>query len=260
MNLPIQGKSAIVTGAGSGIGRAIAVKLAAMGARIFVTDMNMAGAEETISLLSQEADAAHDAVLLDVTDRSSVDAAMAYVAERCGNIDILINNAGVSSMRKFEDLTEKDWDFNFDINTKGMFFCTQAALPYMREKGGRIVNTASMAAIKGLPLLAHYAASKWAVVGLTKSLALEFAPLHINVNCVCPGYVKTSMQSRELVWEAELRNMTPDEVKEEYIRLTPLGELCEPEYVADAVGFLVSPEAYFITGEAIPVTGGANLL
>lgn len=120
--------------------------------------------------------------------------------------------------------------------------------------------TASLAGMRGVPLLAHYAASKWAVIGWVKSVALELAPFGITCNCVCPGYVRTAMQEREPVWEAALRGMTPQAVAEEYVRNTPLGRLEEPEDVADAVVYLASPAARFLTGVALPTTGGADLL
>ena len=120
--------------------------------------------------------------------------------------------------------------------------------------------TASLAGMRGVPLLAHYAASKWAVIGWVKSVALELALFGITCNCVCPGYVRPAMQGREPVWEAALRGMTPQAVAEEYVRNTPLGRLEEPEDVAHAVVYLASPAARFLTGVALPTTGGADLL
>ena len=255
-----KGQVAFVTGAGSGIGRAIAKKFAVLGASVIVADLNLAGAEETVAMLDNPTgEQKHAAVRLDVTKKDDVAAVMAWVGENYGKLDILMNNAGVSSMHHLVDLEEKDWDLNFDVNAKGVFLVTQAALPLMKEKGGRIVNTCSMAAIKPDPMLAHYTASKFAVLGFTKACALEFAQYGITVNCVCPGYVKTSMQEREKVWEANMRGITPEEVIEGYIANTPLGRLCYPEDVADVVGFLVSPEAKFLTGEAVNVAGGAQI-
>ncbi|AEJ38249.1 short-chain dehydrogenase/reductase SDR [Sulfobacillus acidophilus TPY] len=201
-----------------------------------------------------------DFVVLDVTRKDTVTAAVQSIENRFGPIEVLCNNAGVSTMNRVVDLTEREWDFNFNVNMKGVFLMTQAVLPaMMNRRRGVIINTASMAGTKGVPLLAHYAASKWAVIGFTKSVALEVAPYGIRVNAVCPGYVRTGMQDRELVWEAQLRGMTPDAVQAEYIRLTPLGRIEEPEDVARVVGFLASDDSRFITGEAIHVTGGANL-
>ncbi|MFS0725355.1 SDR family NAD(P)-dependent oxidoreductase [Paenibacillus sp. 1P07SE] len=257
----LDGQVAVVTGAGSGIGRSIAVQLAEAGASVVATDVNGKAASETVALLPVAADKPHDSRVLDVTSKEHVSVVFADIHAAYGRLDVLINNAGVSTMNRIENLTEREWDFNFDVNIKGIFLCTQAAYPYLKlQRASRIVNTASMAGKRGVPLLAHYAASKWAVIGFTKSAAIELAPDGITVNCVCPGYVNTGMQSRELLWEAELRGMTPEAVREEYIRMTPLGRLEEAEDVAKAVVFLASPGADFITGEALDVTGGADLL
>lgn len=261
MYTPNEQQLALITGGGTGIGRAIARKIAERGASVIVTDLDAATAEETRAALpNPTGNAAHESAALDVTDKTSVQRLFADLGARRGSLDILINNAGVSTMQSIEFLTEEEWDFNFNVNIKGMFFITQAALPLMKEKGGCVVNTASMAAVKAAPLLAHYTASKFAVVGFTKSAAIEFAPYNITVNCVCPGYVKTGMQDREVQWEAKLRNMTPEAVSQEYIDHTPLGRMCQPEDVADSVGYLISPEARFITGEAMNVAGGANIV
>ncbi len=256
-----EGQIALITGAGGGIGRAIAQKLDALGATVIVADLNLAGAEETVSMLKNPTgNQKHAAVQLDVTKKANVGEVMAWVKDTYGRLDILMNNAGVSTMHHLVDLTEEEWDFNFNVNVKGMFLVTQAAAPLMKAHGGRIVNTCSMAAVKPDPTLPHYTASKFAVLGLTKAAALEFAADNITVNCVCPGYVKTSMQAREIVWEGEMRGITPEQVLAGYVERTPLGRLCYPEDVADVVGFLVSPEAKFLTGEAINVAGGANLV
>jgi NAD(P)-dependent dehydrogenase (short-subunit alcohol dehydrogenase family) len=260
MTQPLHQQIALVTGGGAGIGQSIARKLANMGATVIVTDIRLEPAANTVAQLAPQSPA-HSARKLDVTDKDEIIRVFADAVKQYGGIDILINNAGVSTMNAIEHLTVKEWDFNFDVNIKGVFLCTQAVIPYMRNKrAGKIVNTASMAGKRGTPLLAHYAASKWGVIGFTKSAALELAPLNITVNCVCPGYVKTNMQERELEWEASLRNMTPEQVKAEYIRNTPLGRLCSPDDVARVVGFLASPEADFVTGEALDVTGGADLV
>jgi len=178
-----------------------------------------------------------------------------------GGFDLLCANAGVSTMNRVEDLSESEWDFNFAVNAKGVFFSDQAAVRLFKQAQTRgvIVNTASMAGKVGAPLLAHYAASKFAVVGFTQSLALEVAPLGIRVNCVCPGFVRTSMQDREVQWEARLTNKSADEVVALYRTLTPLGRLEEPEDVADTVVFLASDLARYVTGEALNVSGGARL-
>ncbi len=261
MSTPNEGQVAFITGAGAGIGRAIAQRMAELGATVIVTDINLDMAKETaLALQNPTGSQKHEAYQLDVTKKAKVLEVISVIKEKYGTIDILVNNAGVSTMQRIEALTEEEWDFNFNVNTKGLFLVTQAMLPLMKEKGGRMVNTASMAAVKAAPLLAHYTASKFAVVGFTKSAAIEFAPYNITVNCVCPGFVKTSMQDREVIWEGTLRGMTPEAVSASYIAQTPLGRMCFPEDVADVVGFLISPQAKFMTGEAMNIAGGANIV
>ncbi len=251
----LSGKVALVTGAGTGIGRAIALALASDGAHVAVSDLDIESAERVAAGLPNSV-----ALRLDVTSSDSAESAIAQVESTLGSLDVLVNNAGVSSMKSVWDLTEQDWDFNMDVNAKGVFLVTRAVLPgMMSRRSGCIVNTASMAGKRATPLLAHYAASKWACIGFTKSAAVELGPYGIRVNCVCPGFVATGMQARELEWEAALRGKSVEGVVDDYLRLTPLGRLETPEDVARVVVFLCRPEADFITGAAIDVTGGANL-
>jgi NAD(P)-dependent dehydrogenase (short-subunit alcohol dehydrogenase family) len=251
----LAGKVALVTGAGAGIGAAIAAALAGDGAHVAVTDIDLVAAERAAASFDGAI-----ALQLDVTNARSAESAVSASEQRLGPIDILVNNAGVSTMRPLWDLTENDWDFNMDVNAKGVFLVTKAALPgMMARRAGCIVNTASMAGKKAVPFLAHYCASKWACIGLTKSAAVELGPYGIRVNCVCPGFVETGMQERELEWEASLRGIDTSQVSADYIRLTPLGRMELPEDVAKTVLFLCQPGAEFITGAAIDVTGGANL-
>ncbi len=274
METSIMGKVAFITGAGYGgeynpgkkeehapnMGTAIARRLAEMGAIVVATDINFEAAETTVKTLKHfEENPPHMAIGVDVTDRKSVDNALEQVYKTYGKLDIVCNNAGVSSMAPLEELTEKEWDFNVDVNMKGVFICTQAVIPYMKDNGGRIVNTCSMAAVKPDPTLVHYTASKFGVLGMTKASAIGLAKYNITVNCVCPGWVKTPMQDREIIWEGAMKGITPEEVRQSYIDNTPLGRLCYPEDVANAVAFFVQPESNFITGEAMNVSGGANL-
>jgi meso-butanediol dehydrogenase / (S,S)-butanediol dehydrogenase / diacetyl reductase len=198
---------------------------------------------------------------LDVTDAAETRQIVGRAAEHLGGLEVVCANAGVSTMNRVVDLSEAEWEHNMAINAKGVFLTNQAAVRHFLANGitGVIVNTASLAGKQGVPLLAHYAASKFAVVGFTQSLAREVAAHGIRVNCVCPGFVRTSMQEREVLWEAQLRRMTPAAVREEYVALTPLGRLEEPADVADAVVFLASDAARFITGEALNVTGGVRM-
>jgi meso-butanediol dehydrogenase/(S,S)-butanediol dehydrogenase/diacetyl reductase len=246
-----------VTGAGTGIGRAIARALTAAGAKVAITDLDLSSAEAVAAELGRPA----IALRLDVTDVAATEAVIGGVADRLGGLEIVCANAGVSTMNRVVDLTEEEWDRNMAVNAKGVFLTNQAAVRHWLATGtkGVIVNTASLAGKQGVPLLAHYVASKFAVIGFTQSLAREVAAHGIRVNCVCPGLVRTSMQEREVVWEAKLRGMSREAVIDEYVAMTPLGRLEEPEDVADAVVFLASDAARFITGEALNVTGGVRM-
>jgi NAD(P)-dependent dehydrogenase (short-subunit alcohol dehydrogenase family) len=253
----LAGRKALVTGGGTGIGAAIARALAREGAAVCVTDLDLAGASDVARALGSPS----FALRLDVTNAVETRTVLDQAAERLDGLDVVCANAGVSTMNRVEDLSEQEWDFNMDVNAKGVFLTDQAALRLFKRVGtkGVIVNTASLAGKVGAPYLAHYAASKFAVVGFTQSLALEAAPLGIRVNCVCPGFVRTSMQEREIEWEGKLAGRTPEEVAKGYVALTPLGRLEEPEDVADTVVFLASDLARYITGEALNVTGGARM-
>jgi NAD(P)-dependent dehydrogenase (short-subunit alcohol dehydrogenase family) len=250
----LEGRRAVVTGGGAGIGRAIVLALAAAGARVAVTDRDGAAAES----VAREAGAGHVAFPLDVTDAAATARAVQAAAEALGGLDAAVANAGISTMARVVDLTESEWDANMAVNAKGVFLTNQAVVRHFLSSGtkGVLVNTASLAAKVGAPLLAHYSASKFAVAGFTQALAREVAPQGIRVNCVCPGFVNTSMQDREAVWEAELRGMTPEAVRAEYVSLTPLGRLQVPEDVADVVVFLLSDASRFMTGLAVDVNGG----
>jgi meso-butanediol dehydrogenase/(S,S)-butanediol dehydrogenase/diacetyl reductase len=250
----LAGKRCLVTGAGSGIGRAIAIALARHGVSVAVADLDVTSAAS----VAREIGAGAISVAIDVRRRNSVDAAFATVLKTLGGCDIVVANAGVSSMNRAVDLTDEEWDHNFDVNMRGVFLTNQIAARHFlaQPTRGVIVNTASLAAKVGAPLLAHYSASKFAVLGWTQALARELAPHGVRVNAVCPGFVKTSMQSREVLWEAELRGLTPEAVMSEYIAQTPLGRLEEPDDVADVVVFLCSDAARFMTGQGVNVTGG----
>ena len=249
----------IVTGAGGGIGAAIARRMASEGALVAVTDVDAQAAERVRQSIEQDGGRAL-AYPLDVTQPEQVQQVIAQVAEQTGTVDIWVNNAGVSTMNRFTDLTLQDWDFNMNINARGTFICSQAIARWFiaQGKAGRIINIASMAGKRGAaPFLAHYVASKFAVVGLTQAMAAELAPHGILVNAICPGYVRTAMQEREVQWEAELRGVSPEDVIRLYIEDTPLGRLEEPEDVAKVAVFLASDDASFMTGQAINVTGGS---
>lgn len=256
---------AAVTGAGDGIGRTIALTLAATGMSVAVSDINISSAEKVVA----EIEAFHGeafSVKLDVTRKTDAEAAVAAVVSRWGRLDVWCNNAGVSSMNRLLDLSEEEWDTNMRVNAKGVFLCSQAAGRAMTTQPmnsgqsirGKIINIASMAGKRGnAPYLSHYVASKFAVVGFTQAMAAELAEHAITVNAVCPGYVRTSMQAREIAWEAKLRGLKHSEIERLYVDDTPLARLQTPDDVAKVVLFLSSSAADFITGESINVNGGA---
>lgn len=245
----------VVTGAGSGIGAAIATELGRRGFHVVVTDLDVAAARAHARTITSA-----DAHALDVTDPSACDGLVARLLEAHGRLDVWVSNAGISKMQRFLDVTPADLAKTFEVNTFGVFYGGQSAARAMIALGtaGRIINTASMAAKQGrVPYLADYVASKFAVLGLTQAMAFELAPYGIRVNSVCPGFVATPMQTRELAWEAQLRGTDPETVKAMWINDTPLARLQTPEDVAKVVAFLASSDAEFLTGESISVNGGA---
>jgi NAD(P)-dependent dehydrogenase (short-subunit alcohol dehydrogenase family) len=249
-------KVAVVTGAGSGIGKAIAIELSSRGFYVVVTDLNEQAAKDVAKSLPFAR-----YIKCDVTKPADSVSVANSVKEIEKRLDVWVSNAGVSKMAKFLDINEKMYDFTLDVNLKGVFFASQSgarAMIELQTKDARIINVASMAAKAGkVSFLADYVASKFGVVGLTQAMACELAINDIRVNSVCPGFVSTSMQVREIAWEAELRGIPPEDVKKMWINDTPLGRLEAPEDVAKVVGFLTSKDSEFITGEAIAVNGGA---
>jgi len=252
----LSGKNIVVIGGGRGIGRAVALAMAREGANVAVGSLHRQKADEVaeeVRALGRRAVSRQ----VDVSSRDSVKSMIAEALREFQTLHVFCNNAGVSTMNRVVDLSEQEWDFNMAVNAKGVFFCCQEEARLLIRQGfGKIINTASMASKRGVPFLAHYAASKYAVIGFSKSLALELAPHGITVNCVCPGMVKTDMQEREVQWEAKLRGLTVEQVREEYVKMTPLGRLVEPEDVAKVFVFLASPYTDFMTGQALNVTGG----
>jgi len=262
--MQIKGLAAVVTGGGSGLGAATAAHLAALGCKVTVVDINHAAAEAHAAMIGGIG------VACDVADAASAEAAFAAARAAHGPVRILVNCAGIATPGRIVGrdgpLKLEAFERVIRVNLIGTFNMLRLAAAEMSEadpldegERGVIVNTASVAGKIGAPLLAHYCASKFAVVGFTQSLAKEVAAQGIRVNCVCPGYVRTAMQERELEWEGRLRGADPAAIKAEYISLTPLGRLEEADDVADSVLFLASDLASFITGEAINVSGGAYM-
>lgn len=245
------GRTAIVTGAGHGIGRASALRLAGEGARVAVLDLERAGAEETAGLAGPAA----LALECDVSDEESVGDAVGTVLEQFGHVDILHSNAGVLLPGSATTATSADWDRTFAVNVRGMFLLARAVLASMRERGrGAIVNTASTAGIAAECDLAAYCASKAAVIQLTRQLAVDYSRDGIRVNCVCPGWIDTGFNDPMLVGvgQAELAELID--------RMVPLGRQGTPEEVAAVVAFLVSDDAALVTGHALVADGGLTAL
>ncbi len=255
------GKTVVVTGGDKGIGRAIVIGFAKEGARLVIGYFRDAESAEETGNLAEEYGAQYVLAQIDVRNKKDCEKLVKTAVDRFGRLDIAVNNAGVSTMNRAIDLTEDEWDLNMDINAKGVFLSCQAQVRQFisQGNGGKIVNIASIASKRQAVLLSHYAASKFAVLGFSKSLAMEVARLGINVNCVCPGLVKTSMQEREIQWEAKLLGITKEEVLKNYHAAIPLGRLEEPEDVAKVVLFLASDDADYMTGQAVNVAGGMEM-
>ncbi|KIP53536.1 SDR family NAD(P)-dependent oxidoreductase [Leucobacter komagatae] len=258
--IDLAGKVAIVTGGGAGMGRAISQLLATHGATVVVADISLAGAEETAnSIVSDGGNAS--AVLLNVTDEDQVGEVTSWVAETYGRIDFVYNNAGITTLKNIEDMPLAEWQRVFDVNCTGIFLMSRAVIPIMRAQGhGRIINTASSAGKSVVPMQSHYAATKSAVIGFTRSLAIELKDDGILVNCFCPGRVLTEMSKREAV-EFEAATGTPAaEVLAEWGSMVPLGGTwLMPEDIAKVAIMLASEYTEKMTGQAINITGGEIL-
>jgi NAD(P)-dependent dehydrogenase (short-subunit alcohol dehydrogenase family) len=253
--MELKGQIAIVTGAGRGIGRAIALELARQGADIVIAEMDQAGAKRTaeeVGALGRKS----LAVATDVTSRADLRAMVDRAKAEFGRIDILINNAGIYKAAATLDVTEDHWDAIMNINAKAVFFATQAVLPVMiAQKSGVIVSLASMAGKIGSKTNLPYNASKAAVVSMTKSLALAHAGEGIRVNCVCPGFVETDMWKVVSRDQGKLLGMTPEEFTRQRAAQVPLGRMETPEDVAHVVAFLAGPRSGYMTGQALSVDG-----
>lgn len=245
-----EGQVVVVTGAGSGIGRATCALLAERGAAVVAADVDGAAAAETVAAVRRVGGPA-EAVRCDVTRAADVDAAVALARERFGRLDVVIHCAGILRVAPLEATSEKEWGEVLAVNLTGAFLVTKAAMAAMRERGGgAIVHIASRAAIRAKEGHGAYAASKAGILQLTQHAALEGAPHGIRVNCVCPGFVDTPMT----------RGGYEDEAFEAWGRVCPLGRPGRPDEIARALLFLASDEASFITGVALPVDGGRTIL
>jgi meso-butanediol dehydrogenase / (S,S)-butanediol dehydrogenase / diacetyl reductase len=252
MNGRFANRTAVVTGGAQGMGRAIAQGFASEGARVLICDINGEGATRA----AKEIGSGVQSVQVDVSVRSEVEAFCSHAVAELGRVDVFVNNAGIVTMAKVTDLPEDDWDRVMDVNAKSVFLTTRAIVPHMLDHGGgAIVNIASQAGKRGYGLIAHYCASKAAVMGFSKSLALEVAPT-VRVNCVCPGVVSTPMVDQEFAWQTEMTGESVEEITATWVSAIPMGRFQQPENIADVVLFLASDAASEMTGQCINVTGG----
>jgi meso-butanediol dehydrogenase/(S,S)-butanediol dehydrogenase/diacetyl reductase len=257
MTLRFQDKVVVVTGGSRGIGKSIAERFAREGARICVA-ANEPLVHETAQAL-RDAGAQAISVVLDVTDKVQVKAMYEQVARELGEVDVSVQNAGVITVARLEDLTEAEWDKVMAVNTKGVFLCCQEAAVRMRAAGkkGRLINTASGQARQGFIFTPHYAASKFGVVGITQSLAKELAKTGITVNAFCPGIITTDMWAyNDAAWGKLLGDYQPGELMAEWVEAIPMGRAGTGEDVAGLVSFFASDDAAYITGQTVNVDGG----
>lgn len=253
-------KVAIVTGSGQGIGKGLALRLAAEGSHVAVVDMNYENGKAVASEIERMGRKAL-AFEVNVTNSEAVERMVEAVVSRFGRIDILVNNAGIIKAGFIVDLPEETWDAIIAVNLKGCFLCTRAVAKHMVEqRSGRIVNISSKSGKKGGLWLAAYCASKFGIIGLTQSVAFDLAPFGINVNAVCPGNIfETPMWDQlDKEYSAKL-GIPPEQVRAKYVEKVPLGRSASLEDVANVVVFLCSDEASYMTGQAINVTGGQEM-
>lgn len=249
------GRRALITGGASGFGLAIADALLRRGAQVAIGDIVPARLQDAARSLDSDNLLA---IELDVTSTASTRAAVAACEERFGGLDTLVNSAGVIAFNRLAEISEAEWDRVIDVDLKGSFLCSQAAAPLLCASGrGRIVNIGSDAAKVGFPMLAHYCAAKFGVVGLTKALAGELAPHQVTVNCVCPvGVSGTGMGQEVLEWKLRATGMQPQEILAATAADIPLQRNPTVQDVVNAAIFFISDEAAFLTGSALDVDGG----
>lgn len=244
--MSLDGKVAVVTGGSRGIGRAICVRLAAMGAFVYINFVSRSSAAEETQRIVVDKGGKAEIIGFDVADSSAVQAAFKQITSDAGGVDILVNNAGITRDGLMARMKESDWDAVIDTNLKGAFLCAKAASrTMMKKKWGRIVNISSVSGFAGNPGQVNYSAAKAGMGGLTKAMAREYASRNITVNGVAPGYIETEMTGL-------LEKATQDQIKNEI----PLAVFGQVEDVAGAVAYLVSEDGRYITGQTLHVNGG----
>ena len=242
----LKNKTALITGAASGIGRATALRFAEQGAQVMLADIDQAGLAETAAALPSGSE--HNIIRLDVTDPENCNTAMDTCLTAYGKLDVLCNIAGIPICQHMHEITDDEWMRAIAVNLNGVFFMSRAAMPHLIKTKGNIINMASTAGLTGQAYNSAYAATKAGVVMFTKSLALEYSAQQVRVNAVCPGMVKTPLTDNFAVPENADANLLG--------RLFPLLEGAEPAEIAAAVGYLASDEARFVTGSTLAIDGG----
>jgi 3-oxoacyl-[acyl-carrier protein] reductase len=246
MVMSLEGKIALVTGAARGIGRAIALELARAGAHVVV---NYAGSEQAAREVVAEVEGLGQqalAIQANVADADSVQAMIKQVLDTFGRLDILVNNAGITKDNLLMRMKDEEWEDVINVNLKGVYHCIKAvSRQMMKQRAGRIINISSVVGVLGNAGQANYVAAKAGVIGLTKTVAREFASRGITVNAVAPGFISTDMTAK-----------LSEEIREELLKQIPLGQLGQPEHIAKAVRFLASDDAAYMTGQTLHVDGG----
>lgn len=253
----VSGKRVVVTAGNAGIGWAIAEAFLQAGAHVHICDLDGDGLEER-----KQARPRLGASVADVADPAQVDSLFDDVVERLGGLDVLVNNAGISGPTgHIETLSIEEWNRTLDVNLQGSFYCMRRAMPLLKQAGGgSVINISSTAGIMGYPMRTPYASAKWAIVGLTKSLAMEAGGDGIRVNAICPGSVYGDRMARVISSEAEARGEETKAVEERYVQRNSLKSFISPEDIANTVLFLCSEAGAKITGQAIPVDGNTETL
>jgi 3-oxoacyl-[acyl-carrier protein] reductase len=242
--MDLSNKVALVTGSGRGIGKAIALKLSEMGATVVINDVN--DAAETTSQEIVAMGKSSLAIKASVNSSADVTQMIEKVINIYGKLDILVNNAGITRDQLTMRMSDEEWDAVMEVNLKGVFFCTRAALKFMmKQRWGRIINISSISGIAGNPGQVNYCAAKAGIIGITRTVSKEMASRNITVNAVAPGFIETEMTQK-----------LPEKIREEFIKHIPVGYIGSPKDVAETVAFLASEKARYITGQVICVDGG----